>query len=241
MKVLKGIDISSWQTGIDLRSVILKNALDFVVIKATEGCAFVETTCDYWVQTCISNDTLWGFYHFARHNEPEDEARYFVQACEGYFGHGIPVLDTETGQSGKWCQRFIDTVHALTGVYPIIYMSSNSAQRSKFNDTQIPNTCGLWEAFYPDASCTNFETMPEYETGCSPWAFGAMWQFTSSGKLSGYHHELDLDVAWMDRDGWMLYADPERKELDVTTELPDTSELHTFEDDKVKVTIEIKP
>lgn len=238
--MLRGIDISSWQTGIDLRNVILSNALDFVVIKATEGCAFVEATCGYWVQTCISNGTLWGFYHFARHNEPEEEARYFVNACEGYFGYGIPVLDTETGQTGEWCQRFIDTVHALTGVYPIIYMSSNSGQRSKFDNTQIPSTCGLWEAFYPDASCTSFDDMPEYEGGCSPWAFGAMWQFTSAGKLTSYPHDLDLDVAWMDRDGWMLYANPERKELDVTTKLPVTSELHTFEDGKVRVTVEVK-
>ena len=238
--MLRGIDISSWQTGIDLRNVIVSNAIDFVVIKATEGCAFVEDTCDYWVQTCISNGTLWGFYHFARHNDPEEEARYFVRACEGYFGHGIPVLDTETGQTGEWCQRFVDTVHALTGVYPIIYMSSNSGQRGKFEGTQVPSTCGLWEAFYPSASCTSFEDMPEYEGGTSPWAFGAMWQFTSNGRLAGYAYDLDLDVAWMDKEGWLLYADPEHEEAGNTSELPSAGNLHTFEDDAVKVTVEVK-
>ena len=238
--MLRGIDISSWQDGIDLRSVILQNCLDFVVVKATEGTGFVESTCDYFVQTCISNGTLFGFYHFARHSEPETEAMYFYNACKGYFGHGIPVLDTETGQTGEWCQRFVDKLHAITGVYPMLYMSSNSGQRGKFYGTQIPSTCGLWEAFYPDTSCTSFETMPEYEEGCSPWAFGAMWQFTSLGRLSGYAHDLDLDVAWMDRDGWMLYANPEHKELDITTELPSASTLHTFEDDAVKVTVEVK-
>lgn len=238
--MLRGIDISSWQTGIDLRHVIIANGLDFVVVKATEGCAFVEDTCDYWVQTCISNDTLFGVYHFARHNEPEAEADFFIDACEGYVGHGILVLDTETGQTGEWCQRFVDRVHARTGVYPIVYMSSNGAQRGKFIETAIPRTCGLWEAFYPSAS-TSFDDMPEYSGPTDPWEFGAMWQFTSSGRLIGYDYDLDLDVAWMDRDGWMLYADPEHEHMSGNTEvITKPSELHTFEDDKVRVTVEVK-
>lgn len=237
--MLKGIDISSWQTGIQLREVILQNSLDFVVVKATEGCAFVEKTCDYWIQTCISNGTLFGFYHFARNNEPEAEADYFYNACEGYFGYGIPVLDTETGQSGEWCQRFVDRLHALSGVYPIIYMSSNTAQREKFTFTTIPNTCGLWEAFYPSMLAMDFDTMPAYEGGTYPWDFGAMWQFTGTGKLKGYESYLDLDVAWMDADAWKKYAICDR-EIDNTTELPVAGNIHTFEDDALKVTVEVK-
>lgn len=238
--MLRGIDISSWQEGIALRDVILQNRLDFAVIKATEGCAFVETTCDYWVQTCISNGTLFGFYHFARHNEPEKEADYFYNACENYFGRGIPVLDTETGQTGEWCQRFVDRIHALTGVYPILYMSSNAGQRSKFAGTQIPRTCGLWEAFYPKAICPSFEDMPEYDGITNPWQFGAMWQFSSNGHLNGYNGELDLDVAWMDREDWMKYANPDGDYIDATVQIPSTNSLHTFEDDSMRVTVELK-
>jgi len=238
--MLRGIDISSWQDSIDLRSVILQNSLDFVVVKATEGTGFVESTCDYFVQTCISNGTLFGFYHFARNSEPETEAMYFYNACKGYFGHGIPVLDTETGQTGEWCQRFVDKLHAITGVYPMLYMSSNRGQRSKFDNTQIPMTCGLWEAFYPKAICPSFEDMPEYEGGCSPWQFGAMWQFSNNGHLKGYNGELDLDVAWMDKEGWMKYANPEGNPIDNTAEIPIPAELHTFEDNSMKVTVELK-
>lgn len=237
--MLRGIDISSWQEGIDLASVIKGNALDFVVIKATEGCAFVETTCDAWVEVCKRTGTLWGFYHFARHNEPEEEADYFFRACEGYFGHGIPVLDVETGQSGKWVQRFVDRLHALTGVYPIIYTSTGNVDT--FWGMQVPSTCGLWAAQYPYYA-HGFDDI-EFDDTIGPWQFVAMWQFTSQGILSGYGSYLDLDYAFMSRDAWALYADPDGSAghaVQPTGQLPASATLHVFEDDKVKVTVEVK-
>ena len=237
--MLRGIDISSWQEGIDLASVINDNALDFVVIKATEGCAFVETTCDAWVEVCKRTGTLWGFYHFARHNEPEEEADYFFRACEGYFGHGIPVLDVETGQSGKWVQRFVDRLHALTGVYPIIYTSTGNVDT--FWGMQVPSTCGLWAAQYPYYA-HGFDDI-EFDDTIGPWQFVAMWQFTSEGILSGYGSYLDLDYAFMSRDAWALYADPDGSAghaVQPTGQLPASATLHVFEDDKVKVTVEVK-
>lgn len=231
--MLKGIDISSWQTGIDL-SVTMRD-LDFCIVKATEGTSFVETTCDTWIQKLIKLKKLWGFYHFARNGSPEDEAQYFVNACKGYFGHGIPVLDTETGQSGEWCQRFMDRVHALTGVWPIIYMSSNTAQRARFIGTSVPKNCGLWEAFYPDARATDFDHIPDYEAGCAPWEFSALWQFSSFGRLAGFDGLIDLDVAWMDKDAWLKYARGEG----VTQDVPSPRKW-TFENDFVRVTVELK-
>lgn len=237
--MLRGIDISSWQEGIDLRSVIINNSLDFVVIKATEGCAFVETTCDYWVQTCISNGTLWGFYHFARHTKPETEADYFYNACKNYFGHGIPVLDVETGQSGAWCQRFVDRIHALTGVYPIIYTSTGNVET--FLDTQIPKTCGLWAAQYPYYA-HGFDDI-DFDDTIYPWDFAAMWQFTSQGQLKSYNSYLDLDYAFMDKEAWMLYANPTSSKPSDTSEIPvpvPSDNLHVFDNDKLHVEVTIK-
>lgn len=39
---MNGIDISSWQSGIDLAKV----PCDFVIIKATEGLTYVNPDCD---------------------------------------------------------------------------------------------------------------------------------------------------------------------------------------------------
>ena len=237
--MLRGIDISSWQEGIDLEAVIKRNSLDFVVAKATEGCAFVETTCDPYIEVCKRTGTLWGFYHFARHNEPEEEANYFYKACMGYFGEGIPVLDVETGQSGRWCQRWVDRIHALTGVYPIIYTSTGNVET--FYGTQIPSTCGLWAAQYPYYA-HGFDDI-EFDDTIEPWDFAAMWQFTSQGLLDGYGSYLDLDYAFMSRDAWKLYANPDGSAghiVQPTGQLPSSATLHTFEDDKVRVTVEVK-
>jgi GH25 family lysozyme M1 (1,4-beta-N-acetylmuramidase) len=49
-----------------------------------------------------------------------------------------------------------------------------------------------------------------------------MWQFTSAGKLAGFDYHLDLDVAYMTREQWMRYANPDAKVSD-TAELPKVS------------------
>lgn len=233
---MRGIDISSWQEGIDLARVIRDNALEFVVVKATEGCAFVETTCDDFIETCKAAGICWGFYHFAGHNEPEAEADYFFNACSGYFGHGVPVLDVEGGQSGKWVQRFVDRLHALTGVYPIIYMSTGYVE--EMDETQVPSTCGLWAAQYPYYA-HGFDDLT-FDDTIGPWSFAAMWQFTSEGHLSGYAGNLDLDYAFMSPDAWALYARP-ADFAGTTVILPSPTELHTFEDERIRVTVEVKP
>ena len=80
--MMRGIDVSNWQAGL----VPSELGIDFCIAKATEGTNFVDSYCDGFVQNCIEHDILWGFYHFARENEPEEEAEFFVENCTGYFG-----------------------------------------------------------------------------------------------------------------------------------------------------------
>ena len=68
--MMRGIDISSWQEGMDVSAVIERNELGFVIAKATEGLAFVDSTCDRFVQAARNAGACWGFYHFARNNDP---------------------------------------------------------------------------------------------------------------------------------------------------------------------------
>ena len=49
--VMRGIDISKWQSGIDLSAV---NA-DFVIVKATEGIGYVDKSCDGFFQKTLRN------------------------------------------------------------------------------------------------------------------------------------------------------------------------------------------
>lgn len=165
---------------------------------------YTDPCCDGFVQNCLENGILWGFYHFARENDPAAEAEYFVNETWNYFGNGVPILDYETSNwnNREWCELFMSKVHELTGVWPMLYISAYIVP--EFSDSWIPQTCGLWLAGYPypAESWTN-DNMP-YSIG--EWEFCAIWQFTSSLQLSGYSGNLDGNIAYMDADAWMKYT-----------------------------------
>lgn len=197
---MRGIDISNWQEGLNISRL----DIDFCICKATEGIDFVDHTCDGFIQDCKAENILWGFYHFARENSPEKEAEFFYENCKGYFNYGIPVLDyeTENYNNSEWCERFINKLHDLSGIWCVIYLSASRCK--EFEGSWIPEKCGLWVAGYPYAMAdwTNDE-MP-YDV--SPFSVVAIWQFTSSLIIHGFWEKLDGDIAYMDEKAWMKYA-----------------------------------
>ena len=197
---MRGIDISNWQAGISPSAL----AIDFCICKATEGLGYVDPTCDGFVQDCIANDIPWGFYHFARENEPEDEAEFFYENCLNYFKHGIPVLDYETSNynNREWCERFIQRLYELSGVWCMIYISASRC--GEYESSWIPDKCGLWVAGYPYEMTYWTDSEMPYNT--YPFSVVAIWQFTSSLYLDGYDGRLDGNIAYMDRNAWMKYA-----------------------------------
>ena len=197
---MRGIDISHWQSGIDLSAI----NVDFVICKATEGVGFVDPTCDNFIEQCKANNLLWGFYHFARENNPEDEAQFFYDNCKNYFNHGIPVLDYETTNYNnvEWCERFINKLHELSGVWCIIYLSASWC--GQFKGSWVPEKCGLWVAGYPYVM-TDW-TNDEMPYNVYPFSVVAIWQFTSSLVTTSFCGKLDANIAYMDKDAWMKYA-----------------------------------
>lgn len=211
---MRGIDISNWQAG------LIPSALDidFCIVKATEGVYFTDRYCDGFIQNCIENGILWGFYHFANDNEPEAEAEYFFNECRNYFNHGIPVLDYETSNPDnvEWCERFMTRLHDLTGVWAMLYISASRC--GEYENSWLPEKCGLWVAGYPYAN-ENW-TKQSLPYNIYPWPFAAIWQFTSSLHLSGYDGSLDGDIAYMDASAWAKYANS----ADTPQPLPDKPE-----------------
>ena len=197
---MRGIDVSNWQNGMNLYNL----DIDFCICKATEGLGYTDPSCDNFIQQCINKNILWGFYHFARENEPEKEAEYFYNECKNYFGHGIPVLDyeTENYNNREWCERFIKRVYELSGIWCIIYISAYRC--TQYNGSWIPEKCGLWIAGYPYTMTDWTNDKMPYNT--SPFSVVAIWQFTSSLILNGFWEKLDGDIAYMDADAWMKYA-----------------------------------
>lgn len=204
--VMNGIDISRWQSGIDLSAV----KADFVIVKATEGIGYVDKSCDGFFQKALSLGKKLGFYHFARPtNDPIREADFFYSNCRGYFGKGIPILDWESGNTGDvaWAKRWLDRVYQLSGVKPVIYMSESVVNANNWSSVANADY-GLWVAKYRD-------NQPDYNysmanAGKRPsvkwWKFYCMWQWTSSGRLNGYSGNLDCDVFYGNESTWDAYV-----------------------------------
>lgn len=203
---LTGIDISNWQRGLNPAAV----PADVVIMKATEGTGFVDGTCDGFYQAAKASGKLLGVYHFARNrsNSAGAEARAFLDAVAGYVHEAVLVLDWEDGSGVgdvAWARAWLDTVYAATGVRPLIYMSASVA--SAYAWEAVSADYGLWVAGYPHSHARGLE-VPDcpYSPGHGWTVVG--WQYTSSGRVSGWGGNLDLNVFYLDAAAWGRYASP---------------------------------
>ena len=203
--MLKGIDISHWQKGIDLGAI----DVDFVIIKATEGNGYTDVMCDTFYQKAKSLGKKLGVYHFARPdlgNTAEAEADWFIKETLGYHKEAMLVLDWESGDltNVAWAKAWLDRVYSKTGVKPVIYMSASVMHSADWSSVANADY-GLWVANYG----TNDGTAQESVFNRYPlkyWSFYALWQYTSKGRLNGYNGNLDLNYFSGDTTAWDKYA-----------------------------------
>ena len=205
--MLKGIDISHHQRNINLSAI----DTDFVIIKATEGNGYTDECCDKFYQEAKRLGKKLGVYHFARpdlENSAVAEADWFVSQIQGYIKEAMLILDWEpsNGQISNvaWAKEWLDRVYSKTGVKPVIYMSASPM--NSYDWSSVANAdYGLWVANYGvndgQAHDTVFNKYP-----LKYWKFYALWQYTSTGRLSGYNGNLDLNYFSRDKNAWDKYA-----------------------------------
>ena len=88
---LNGIDISNWQSGINLAVV----PCDFVVIKATEGTGYVNPDYERAYRQAKTAGKCLGIYHYASGGNIQAEAEYFLKNAGSRVGEAMLVLDWE--------------------------------------------------------------------------------------------------------------------------------------------------
>ena len=207
--MLKGIDISKWQAGINLSA--LGNQVDFVICKATEGVGYTDKNCDGFYQEAKRLGKKLGVYHFARPdlgNSAVEEADYFIKETKGYHKEAILILDWEPQGNSiantGWAKGWLDRVYEKTGVKPLIYMSASAVRAYDWSKV-VAGDYGLWIANYGSNNGTAqkgvFNNYP-----LRYWSFYALWQYTSKGRLSGYNGNLDLNYFSGDKTAWDKYA-----------------------------------
>ena len=197
MAVLKGIDISSHQKGFSLSAT----NPDFVIVKATEGLGLVDKYCDGFVQDALRLNIPFGYYHFARSNDPAKEAAYFYDNTKNYVGKGIPILDFEVPNTNSWIEVWCKTFYQLSSIKPWFYTYSDYINNQGYGTPWVKANCGLWLAGYPRAY-TSYPG-PDCPYRHAGWTLAA-WQFTSSLAMGGM--SVDGDFFYGDRTAWDKYV-----------------------------------
>lgn len=196
---MNGIDISSWDDGINLYAV----PADFVIVKATQGTSYISPSFERQAQDTLACGKRLGIYHYVGGGGAEAEAEFFITVVQHYLGLAALCIDWESNQNPHWgdesylealCSHIISHI----GLRPLIYASASVFPW----DVAKRLDCGCWVAQYADNNETGYQSTPWNEGAYSC----AIRQYSSCGKLEGYSGRLDLNKAYMDADGWDAYC-----------------------------------
>jgi GH25 family lysozyme M1 (1,4-beta-N-acetylmuramidase) len=197
---LNGIDIASYQAGLDFSKV----PCDFAIIKATQGTGYTNPDCVRAVEQAMSLGKGVGVYHYISGGNAVTEADFFINSILNWIGKVMICLDWELDQNSAWgdesyLEQVINQVIARTGVPPMIY-----APASRYNqvaEVAKRHNCGLWIAQYADMNPTGYQN--------TPWNEGAytcaIRQYSGSGRLNGWNGDLDLDKFYGSLDDFRKY------------------------------------
>lgn len=197
---LNGIDIASYQAGLDFSKV----PCDFAIIKATQGTGYTNPDCVRAVEQAMSLGKGVGVYHYISGGNAVAEANFFINSILNWIGKVMICLDWESNQNSAWgnesyLEQVVNQVIARTGVPPMIYV-----QASRYNqvaEVAERHNCGLWIAQYADMNPTGYQN--------TPWNEGAytcaIRQYSSSGQLNGWNGNLDLNKFYGSLDDFKKY------------------------------------
>ncbi|KAH8103959.1 glycoside hydrolase family 25 protein [Cristinia sonorae] len=200
-----GIDVSHFQGAVNFKTA-KANGISFAFIKATEGTTFIDPEFNTNYAAATSAGIIRGAYHFAHPDVSSGatQAKYFLAHGGGWSSDGITLpgaLDIEYNPSGAecyglsasamvtWVRDFSNTYHATTGVYPVIYTTTDWWKTCTGNSAAFGSTNPLWIAHY----ASSIGTLP------AGWSFTTFWQFADSGSNPGDQDQFNGDMAGLQR------------------------------------------
>ena len=188
---LPGIDVSAYQGNLNWANIA--PYIDFSYAKASEGNYY--TNPDFYNQYVGPYDQglIRGAYHFATPNDTggATQADYFVNHGGGWSSDGLTLpgmLDIEYNPYGSecyglsrsqmtsWIWSFVNEYAYRTGVYPVIYSTTDWWNTCTSEDPGFANYDPLWIANY---SASGGGPLP------NGWGFYTFWQYADHGSLPG--------------------------------------------------------
>ena len=193
-----GIDVSHWQGAIDWPTV-QRSGRSFAYIKATEGIGYVNPNYRPDTLACRRVGMIPGAYHFLSHAPAStgatgaEQARFFFRIIKNDLVANTlpPALDIEadpqypTPDSIQHMTarvvQFVDTLHDLIGVYPVIYGDRYFLTHDVFT-TYLWDKCPLWIAHWG-------VDVPQLKSGgiTLPWPYHTFHQYEARPGFAASH------------------------------------------------------
>lgn len=171
-----------------------------VIVKATQGQTYVNPKCNHQWDLAGQLGKKRGLYHYAGGGNPVVEAQFFINNIKNYVGQGILILDWESYQNSawgntNWVRQFVDEVHRLTGVYPVIYVQESAL----WQVANCADVCGVWVAKYASMNWNSW-ILPQMYVSAGVFKVLTGWQFTGG--------DMDRSIWYINEAGWDRLASP---------------------------------
>ena len=214
---IKGIDVSQWQGDIDFGKV-RSAGVDFVIIRAGYGRYISQkdpTFEDNYrkAKSAGLNVGAYWYSYAASEADARAEAAVCMEAIRGkQFEYPIYFDLEEKSQFSRgkaFCSALVTAFCGeleKSGYFAGLYISRSPLQT--YITSEVANRYALWVA--------------EYGSKCNYGGAYGMWQYTSTGKVSGVNGACDCDYAYTDypsiikNGGFNGFAKPTEHFLDIS-------------------------
>lgn len=194
-EILDGIDVSEWQENINW-SKVKADGVDFAIIRAGYG-KYASQIDDYFEQNYknakavgMPIGTYWYSYADSIENVKK-EAELCIKTLKGK-RFDLPVYfdleeQSQLKKGSAFCTQAVQTfceAIADAGYTPGLYMSRSPL--TEYISPEVRNRYELWVAEYGSSTC-------KYDGD-----YG-MWQYSSSGKVSGISGSVDVNFRYVSK------------------------------------------
>ncbi|MFF3171175.1 GH25 family lysozyme [Streptomyces sp. NPDC057900] len=203
-----GMDVSSYQGSINWTSA-RGAGIEFAWMKATEGTTYKDPTFSTNYLGAYNAGVIRGAYHYGRPDVSGGaaQANFFADNGGAWSRDNLTlpgVLDIEGTCYGKtpaamqsWILDFYNTYKARTGRDVVIYTSPSWWNSCTGGWSGMSAKSPLWVAHWTSAGS------PSIPTGFPFWT---VWQYTSTGSVSGISGNVDRDRFSGDRSRLLALA-----------------------------------
>jgi hypothetical protein len=188
---VRGMDISNHQAGMDVEQVVRDNDITFVFVLSNDG-VFKNPYYRAQVAAARRGGAVAVPYVYLRTNVDETYATF----CQQEPDPGPVIVDVEDGSGGRAeCDRMHSLLHKDGYTTPLLYWPD--WYRRKVGSPSLAGLPPLWSSWYPDYVNRSFDQglamLPAWVWNGYGGLPTRIVQFTSSGRLSGYAGNLDLN------------------------------------------------